>query len=63
MIVLIRAEASADQRAAIAQALTSGGARSPLHSVHAAVGDVFVVAPPLPAGRVRALPRFLASSE
>jgi 3-deoxy-7-phosphoheptulonate synthase len=43
MIVLIRAEASADQRAAIAQALTSGGACSPLYSVHAAVGDVFVV--------------------
>jgi 3-deoxy-7-phosphoheptulonate synthase len=43
MIVVVRAEASSEQRAQIAHALAAEGVRGGLHPVHAPVGDLFVV--------------------
>jgi 3-deoxy-7-phosphoheptulonate synthase len=43
MIVLLREDASPEERAAVAHQLIAAGAQGPLHSVHAAPGDVFIV--------------------
>ncbi len=42
MVVIIRADASAEERAEIAHAIVAEGAQGPLHPVHAPIGDVFV---------------------
>ena len=43
MVVVIRAEASPEQRAAIAHALAAEGGHGPLRPVRAAIGDLFVL--------------------
>jgi 3-deoxy-7-phosphoheptulonate synthase len=43
MIVLLREDAAPEERAAVAHHLSAAGARGPLHSVHAAPGDAYVV--------------------
>jgi 3-deoxy-7-phosphoheptulonate synthase len=43
MIILLNEAASPEERAAVAHQLIAAGVRGPLHSVHAALGDVFVV--------------------
>ncbi|HEV7127572.1 MAG TPA: 3-deoxy-7-phosphoheptulonate synthase [Ktedonobacterales bacterium] len=43
MIVMLRREASPEQRAEITHALVAAGARGPLHPVHAPAGDLYVV--------------------
>jgi 3-deoxy-7-phosphoheptulonate synthase len=43
MIVLLREDASPEQRAAVAHHLAAAGARGPLHSVHATLGDAYVI--------------------
>jgi 3-deoxy-7-phosphoheptulonate synthase len=43
MIVLLREDAAPEERAAVAHHLSAAGARCPLHSVHAAPGDAYVV--------------------
>jgi 3-deoxy-7-phosphoheptulonate synthase len=57
MIVLLREDASPEQRAAVAHHLIAAGTRGPLHSVHAALGDVYVVEDAAPArDAIEALP-------
>ena len=43
MIVLLREDATPEERAAVAHHLSDAGARGPLHSVHAAPGDAYIV--------------------